>query len=451
MSSAFVILPTNEVVSVGVILVVNTATPGGGGSTNLGYTAAAGNGVVTSDTGTDATIPAATNTNAGLMLPAEKTKLAGIEENADVTDAANVAAAGAFMKATDDTDDIIEGATNKFATATEKAKLANITISQAVDLDAIESRVNELDAAVILKGSWDASAGTFPGSGVAQAGWSYVVSVSGTVDGVQFVAGDRIIALTDNASTATYASNWLKADYSDLVTALDGTTGNLTLGSIIANLTGKTTPVDGDSMVLSDSAASNASKKVTWANIKATIKTYFDTLYQATDATLTALAGLATGANKIPYSTGTDTFGQLDFKDEDDMSSNSASALPSQQSVKAYVDAGLATKASSTFIDAISGYISTLSDKTYKLVVKIPFACTINETVTICESGTATATFKINTTALGGTANSVSSAEQTQAQASANTVAAGDDIQLTISSNSSCLGMSFTIKITRTI
>ena len=59
---------------------------------------------------------------------------------------------------------------------------------------------------------------------------------------------------------------------------------------------------------------------------------------QGLDATLTALAGLSTGANKIPYSTGTDTFGQLDFLDEDDMSSDSATGVPSQQSVKAYVD-----------------------------------------------------------------------------------------------------------------
>ena len=34
---------------------------------------------------------------------------------------------------------------------------------------------------------------------------------------------------------------------------------------------------------------------------------------QASDATLTALAGLATGANKVPYSTGTDTFSQYDI------------------------------------------------------------------------------------------------------------------------------------------
>lgn len=74
---------------------------------------------------------------------------------------------------------------------------------------------------------------------------------------------------------------------------------------------------------------------------------------QAIDATLTALAGLATGANKIPYSTGTDTFGQLDFKDEDSMSSNSATAIPSQQSVKAYVDAATGS-GSMTLLDTLA-------------------------------------------------------------------------------------------------
>lgn len=64
---------------------------------------------------------------------------------------------------------------------------------------------------------------------------------------------------------------------------------------------------------------------------------------QASDNTLTALAGLSTGANKIPYSTGVDTFSQLDFKDEDNMASDSATAVPSQQSVKAYVDAEIAS------------------------------------------------------------------------------------------------------------
>lgn len=56
--------------------------------------------------------------------------------------------------------------------------------------------------------------------------------------------------------------------------------------------TGKTTPVDADEMPLVDSAASNVLKKVTWANIKATLKTYLDTLYQPLDSDLTTIAGL---------------------------------------------------------------------------------------------------------------------------------------------------------------
>lgn len=60
--------------------------------------------------------------------------------------------------------------------------------------------------------------------------------------------------------------------------------------------------------------------------------------YQPLDATLTALASSLSAANKIPYATALDTLGELDFKDEDNMASNSATALPSQQSVKAYAD-----------------------------------------------------------------------------------------------------------------
>lgn len=44
--------------------------------------------------------------------------------------------------------------------------------------------------------------------------------------------------------------------------------------------TSKATPVDADELPIVDSAASNVLKKLTWANLKATAKTYFDTLYQ---------------------------------------------------------------------------------------------------------------------------------------------------------------------------
>lgn len=54
-----------------------------GGGTNLTYTASATDGKVNSDTGTDATIPAGSTTNASLMLPGDKTKLDGVATQAD--------------------------------------------------------------------------------------------------------------------------------------------------------------------------------------------------------------------------------------------------------------------------------------------------------------------------------------------------------------------------------
>ena len=58
--------------------------------------------------------------------------------------------------------------------------------------------------------------------------------------------------------------------------------------AMIVAATSKTTPVDADLLPLVDSADSNTLKKLTWANLKATLKTYFDTLYQAAGSYLTA-------------------------------------------------------------------------------------------------------------------------------------------------------------------
>lgn len=55
--------------------------------------------------------------------------------------------------------------------------------------------------------------------------------------------------------------------------------GAADIAADIVAATGKTTPVDADLLALVDSAASNVLKKLTWANLKATLKTYFDTLY----------------------------------------------------------------------------------------------------------------------------------------------------------------------------
>lgn len=55
----------------------------------------------------------------------------------------------------------------------------------------------------------------------------------------------------------------------------------------ISALTAKATPIDADVLPIVDSTGPTT-KKVTWANVKATLKTYFDTIYQAAGAYITA-------------------------------------------------------------------------------------------------------------------------------------------------------------------
>lgn len=127
------------------------------------------------------------------------------------------------------------------------------------------------------KGSHDASTAAYPAAPTLGDYWK--ISVAGTISAVSFAIGDSIIY---NGST------WDKIDSTDAVTAVNGATGAVTIEAIIHAATDKATPVDADELPLVDSAASNGLKKLTWANLKATLKTYFDTLYQAAGSYLTA-------------------------------------------------------------------------------------------------------------------------------------------------------------------
>ena len=114
----------------------------------------------------------------------------------------------------------------------------------------------------------------------------------------------------DNSADASS----LDKKVSDLETNNTGVnTGDETstsLGSKINSSTEKTAPVDADMVGLMDSGASNILKKLSWANIKATLKSYFDTLY--------------TLANLRPIKTGTFLNGSTTYVQTDaDVNSNS--------------------------------------------------------------------------------------------------------------------------------
>ena len=75
------------------VTINSTAT--GGGATNLTYTASPTNGIVASDTGTDATIPLADGTNAGLISPSEKTSISTISGKQDAITLTTTGTSGA--------------------------------------------------------------------------------------------------------------------------------------------------------------------------------------------------------------------------------------------------------------------------------------------------------------------------------------------------------------------
>lgn len=89
--------------------------------------------------------------------------------------------------------------------------------------------------------------------------------------------GDQT-TITGNAGTATKLATARNIDGQ----SFDGTADVTIMAPGTHAAASKTTPVDADEFPLVDSAASFGLKKLTWANFKATLKSYTDTLYLST-------------------------------------------------------------------------------------------------------------------------------------------------------------------------
>lgn len=85
-----------------------------------------------------------------------------------------------------------------------------------------------------LEGGWDASAGSFPVGSAPTAGTKagdyWYVTVAGTVDSKAFNVGDVLIAITNSASTTTYANNWISLEV-NRDQATESTLGLVTLAT----------------------------------------------------------------------------------------------------------------------------------------------------------------------------------------------------------------------------
>jgi hypothetical protein len=114
------------------------------------------------------------------------------------------------------------------------------------------------------------------------------------------------------------------SDVADALTKRHAALGqfNQATAGEIAGLTDKALPVDADVTLIEDSETTptpNAKKKLTWANIKSTLKTYFDTIY-----TLANLGGVPTSrtvnghalTSDVTVTKGDVTLGNVDNKSE---------------------------------------------------------------------------------------------------------------------------------------
>ena len=131
---------------------------------------------------------------------------------------------------------VVGGTVDGRDVAADGTKLDYISVTQAVDLDQMETDIAALENGMVYKGDWNAGSGSFPGGGSAQTGWFYYVSGAGTVNSISFAVGDNIVATTDNASASTYANNWSKHDQTDAVQAVVGLTGSVSKSSLLSAL-----------------------------------------------------------------------------------------------------------------------------------------------------------------------------------------------------------------------
>lgn len=137
--------------------------------------------------------------------------------------------------------------------------------------------------------------------------------------------------------------------------------------TFVDSLTALTTPVDADRMLIVDNSVSLA-KKITWANVKSTLKTYFDTFYQT-------LANLSTSVST-------------------DQASNTK--YPSVKSVYDWATGLFATKSMGAYSFRVNNTNATANstETTYKALGKQTLSATgLVFTGTTAPSGTATLTY----------------------------------------------------------
>lgn len=186
----------------------------------------------------------------------------------------------------------------------------------------------------------------------------------GNLSGIN--TGDQT-TITGNAGTATKLATARNIDGQ----SFDGSANITIIAPGTHAATSKTTPVDADELPIVDSAASNVLKKLTWTNLKATLKTYFDTLYQAAGTYLGSLVDDTTPQLGGDLDLNTHTVGDATAADLTKLNSVTASA--SELNI---LDGATLSTTELNYVDGVTSAIQTQLDAKVDGTTKITVSST---------------------------------------------------------------------------
>ena len=290
---------------------------GSDGITNLTYTAAVSQGTVVSDTGTDAVIPLADATNAGLMTAAEKTKIAGMEAGSTDDQVASEVpnTPSGNLEATD-----VQAALNELQGDIDTTN-GNVTTNAT----GISDNTDAIDANGVLIAAITSNVTTNLSEGAATTTTVDVNSSDGTNATLASASSSRAGLLTSakfdeiEANTAKVSDvnhnvstnlGVTESTTTNIVTSSDGT--NATLTAATTAKAGLMTKAIFDEHVINNAKVSNVAETVTSIALASNVITYTDEDGNETDLDLslylddTNLARLTSGS--INGSTGVATF-----------------------------------------------------------------------------------------------------------------------------------------------
>jgi hypothetical protein len=158
-------------------------------------------------------------------------------------------------------DNLVDGVVNRFFTEILKLKLDGIEEEAEVNQNAFSSIKIGANT-----GNADSKTSTFE----IVAGLNINASINTTTNQ---------ITLSATGDISTEAVQSIIDDIGNYFTSLNVNGALQEIGAVLYPTLSKTTPHDDDTMLIVDSQASNIFKKLSWTNIKATLKTYFDGLY----------------------------------------------------------------------------------------------------------------------------------------------------------------------------